>query len=62
MDVDAAAVVAVVDATVVALAVPRGVEVATAVVMAATEQREYLIPPLCGGVSYKANGSSDKER
>ena len=36
MDVDAAAVVAVVDATVVALAVPRGVEVATAVVVATT--------------------------
>ena len=62
MDVDAAAVVAVVDATVVALAVPRGVEVALAVVVATAVEGEYLIPPLCSGVSYKANGSSDRKR
>ena len=61
MDVDAAAVVAVVDATVVALAVPRGVEVALAVVVATAVEGEYLIPPLCSGVSYKVNGSSDRE-
>ena len=48
MDVDAAAVVAVVDAAVVALTVPRGVEVALAVVVATAVEREYLIPPLCG--------------
>ena len=62
MDVDAAAVVAVVDAAVVALAVPRGVEMALAVVVATAVEREYLVPPLCRGVSYRANGSSDRER